>query len=555
MHYAKMKAAIVCIAMAASCCLWAEGEKVAVYKYGSTSSWNNPDCWVDGIVPGRYTTKDANNNTITNGEYGWTARFERSNARWVVEFMGQIVSISNVVFTGANGTTQLGTGASHVLYLEDGGGLYVEESCTTVPSIIASIGIAGQRNANAIYHIRNDAAKTLHVKGGFSNFRMDGVWGTPQMRFEGKGEIWMWGTFPGNSGFRPDLGVALSDGGEFHVTNTLHNFRTLRVPAGLAKQHIMMEPGSSINPVQESQCQIEARSDLEISGSGILKLRMGNMGSSGSGYLYVGPGTTTTIAVPVTNVYAGATASFNVRTGTGTLRFTGGNTIPQDIDIEKATVEARTIGMAGEAGDIGLGRKITLAQNGALRYTGSGETTDRSIEIGYYTNVLEQAGTGPVIFTGCVTSLAYQATLVLSNDTDVAATYAGPIVAGTQHPIIRKRGIGEWILSGANTTQGMFYHEGGTLTVASASSLPRLTVAGGGTLKIADGVTLTLTTGRFIHASGALDVRLGAGAKFIVTNAVHGPAPEWLTIDGRPAKYKANGELTIANRGIIVSFR
>ena len=232
MHYAKMKAAIVCIAMAASCCLWAEGEKVAVYKYGSTSSWNNPDCWVDGVVPGRYTTKDANNNTVTNGEYGWTARFERSNARWVVEFLNQIVSISNVVFTGENGTTQLGTGVSHVLYLEDGGGLYVEESCTRVPSIVAAIGIAGQRNASAIYHIRNDAAKTLHVKGGFSNFRMDGVWGTPQMRFEGKGTTWMWGTFPGNSGFRPDLGVALSEGGEFHVTNRLHNFRTLRVPAG-----------------------------------------------------------------------------------------------------------------------------------------------------------------------------------------------------------------------------------------------------------------------------------------------------------------------------------
>ena len=555
MHYAKMKATIICIAMAASCCLWAEGEKVAVYKYGSTSSWNNPDCWVDGVVPGRYTTKDANNNTVTNGEYGWTARFERSNARWVVEFLNQIVSISNVVFTGENGTTQLGTGVSHVLYLEDGGGLYVEESCTKVPSIVAAIGIAGQRNASAIYHIRNDAAKTLHVKGGFSNFRMDGVWGTPQMRFEGKGTTWMWGTFPGNSGFRPDLGVALSEGGEFHVTNRLHNFRTLRVPAGLAKQHIVMEPGSSLNPVQQSQCQIEARSDLEISGSGILKLNMGNMGSSGSGYIHAGDGTTTTIAVPVTNVYSGAEASFNIMVGTGTLRFTGGNMIPQDINIEVATVEARTIGMAGAAGDIGFGRKVSLSKGATLRYTGSGETTDRDIEIGYYTNVLEQAGTGPVIFTGCITSLNWQATICLSNDTDVAATFAGPIVTGVQDPIVLKRGTGEWILSGANTTQGMFYHEGGTLTVGAASSLPRLTVAGGGTLKVADGVTLTLPANRFIYSSGTLDVRLGAGAKFVVTDAVQGAAPTWLTINGRPAKYKANGELTIANRGIVVSFR
>ena len=193
MHSVKLKAAIVCIAVSASFGLWADGEKVSVYKYGTTSSWNDSTSWVGGVVPGRYFAKDENNHTITNGEYGWTARFERSDARWVVEFMGQIVSISNVVFAGTTGTTQMGTGASHVLFLEDGGGLYVEESCEKTISIVASIGIAGQRNANAIYHIRNDAAKTLHLKGGFSNFRMDGVWGTPQMRFEGKGKTWMWG--------------------------------------------------------------------------------------------------------------------------------------------------------------------------------------------------------------------------------------------------------------------------------------------------------------------------------------------------------------------------
>ena len=101
----------------------------------------------------------------------------------------------------------------------------------------------------------------------------------------------------------------------------------------------------------------------------------------------------------------------------------------------------------------------------------------------------------------------------------------------------------------------MFYHEGGILTVGSASSLPRLTVAGGGTLKIADGVTLTLPASRFIYDSGTLDVVPGRGAKFIVTGAVHGPAPEWLTINGRPAKYRANGELAIANLGIVISFR
>ena len=556
MRSKQLKTVVACV-VSAICAigLFADGEKVATWKGSVSSAWNNPANWVEGVVPGRYITKDANNNTITNGEYGWTARFERSDARWVVEFMGQIVSISNLVFSGASGTTKVGTGASHVLFLEDGGGIYIEESHANHLSIDGSIGIAGQRDANAIYHIRNDSPKTLRVKGSFTNFRMDGVWGTPHMRFEGKGKSWLYGGFPGNSGFRPNLDVAMDEGGELHITNTVNNFKTLYAPSGFPKQHIVIEPGSALVPVQESQCQIEAKSSLEISGEGQVRFRMANKGNSGTGYLYAGNGVTLTISAPVSQLYTGAEAVFLVNSGRGTVRFTGVNTIPQNLNVRVSTVEANTIGMAGEPGNIGLGSKIIIEQGGTLRYTGSGETTDRVIEIGYYTNVLEQAGTGPVIFTGNVTSLNWQATLVLSNDTDVAATYAGAIVSGVQHPIIRKRGTGEWILSGANTTQGMFYHEGGTLTVGSASSLPRLTVAGGGTLKIADGVTLTLPTTRFIYNSGTLDVVPGAGSKFIVSDAARGPAPEWLTINGRPAKYKANGELAMANLGIVISFR
>ena len=85
MHYAKMKATIICIAMAASCCLWADGEKVATWKgTASDRNWNVPSNWAEGVVPGRYTTKDADNNTVTNGEYGWTARFSRSDAQWIL---------------------------------------------------------------------------------------------------------------------------------------------------------------------------------------------------------------------------------------------------------------------------------------------------------------------------------------------------------------------------------------------------------------------------------------------------------------------------------------
>jgi len=555
MHSVKLKAATVCIMMVTSFGLWADGEKVAIWTGGTSDSWTEPSNWKDGVVPGRYLAKDENNHTVTNGSYGWTVRFEREWARWVIN-LNNFVSVSNLVFTGKQDTQQVGY-AGQRLYLEDGGGIYVESSNSKQNiSILATIGIDEQKQANVVYHIKNDSSKSLKIVNGFYPFKMaSGVWGYPQMRFEGSGKTWLQGGFPSANGYYSDLGVALDESGELHVTNTVDNFRALVVPAGLPTQHIIIKSGSSLRPAHEFFRQLDARSDVEISGAGKIRFKMADMGNKGTGHICVGSGATATIAVPVEQAYAGAEARFNVWDGSGTLRFTGGNSIPQDIGIRKATVEARVIGMAGEAGDIGLGNKILIERGGTLRYTGSGETTDRMIEIGYYTNVLEQAGTGPVIFTGCVTSLAYQATLVLSNDTDVAATYAGAIVSGVQHPIIRKRGTGEWILSGANTTEEMFYHEGGTLTVGSASSLPRLTVAGGGTLKIADGVTLTLPTTRFIYNSGTLDVVPGAGSKFIVSDAARGPAPEWLTINGRPAKYKANGELAMANLGIVIIFR
>ena len=547
-YCAKLRKMIGCLVVATAVVGIRAEEKVATWK-GTASDrfWNVPSNWAEGVVPGRYTTKDENNNTVTNGEYGWTARFSRSDAQWVVK-TANLVSISNIVVTGDNATFQIGQ-HWETIPLEDGGGIYIEKSSTRDISLQSYIGIAGQKDVNAVYHIKNDSPCRLNIVYAFDGFKMDGVFGYPHMRFEGSGKTWLYGSFPNNSGFRPYLDMAMAEGGELHITNTVSRFRWIDVPAGLPKQNIVIEPGSILRTgVQPAVQQLSILSDIEISGLGAFQFNMS------SGTLNIGAGATVTISAPASQYYTGVDAGFKT-TGPGTLRFTGGNTIPQDIDIYKTTVEARTIGMAGEAGDIGLGNKIVIEQGGTLRYTGSGETTDRNIELGYYTNVIEQAGTGPVIFTGSVTSLNWNATLCLSNDTDEAATFAGPILAGHQNPIVRKRGTGEWILSGENTTTGMFYHEGGTLTVGSASSLPRLTVAGDGTLKIADGVTLTLSTSRFIYDSGTLDVVPGIGAKFIVTGAVHGPAPEWLTINGRPAKYRANGELAIANLGIVISFR
>ena len=102
-------------------------EKVAVwgpadYSYPNRTLWLDPYNWSDGVAPGRHTVKDAEGNTVTNGTAGWTARFERSDANWLSEFNGSMVSISNVVFSGDNSTTRLGSGYYHTIPLEEEGG-------------------------------------------------------------------------------------------------------------------------------------------------------------------------------------------------------------------------------------------------------------------------------------------------------------------------------------------------------------------------------------------------------------------------------------------------
>ena len=549
----KAKIVLAClVAVFTACGLMAE-EKVAIWKGRTDRSWFTPGNWVGGVVPGLYTTT-VNGTTVTNGSPGWTARFERSDTDWIVNLEGNggtLLSISNIVFSGANGTYSIRPNYK-TIRLEEGGGIYVEESHNQNLDFQCPIGIYNQKNSSSVFVLENNSSKRFNIVKGFSNFVMDGVFGYPHMRIKGSGKTWLMGSFPSNSGFRPYLDVALSEGGELHVTNTVDNFMGVYVPSGLPAQHIVVKSGSFLKPgVLSNSEQICAYSDIEISGAGKLSL---NLTTEASSHLFVGQGAVMTIATAVTNRNNTAAASFRVSgSRKGIVRFTGRNTIPQDLDIDTAIVEARTIGMAGAEGDIGLGRKIRIEKNGVFRYTGSGETTDRAIELGYYTNVLEQAGTGPVTFTGNVVSSNYLGTIVFGNDTEFPATLAGRILTGTYNPIVIKRGTGEWILSGANNTQGMYYLEGGTLTVGSASSLPRLTIAGESTtLKVADNVALSLPT--LVRTSGHVNVVLGNGATLRAPGLARGKAPTWLTVNGREAAIGAGGDVH-EQRGFTLLYR
>lgn len=165
--FARIGLATVSLALAVT--TWAdESDKVATWVGGVSSAWNNPANWAEGVVPGRYITKDADGNTVTNGTRGWTAKFCRKDARWLVEFMNQLYSVSNVVISGENATTRFGSGQYHVLYIEEGGGIYVEEGTKNVPEIQSPVTIGGL-SGDGLLHVRNDSDKELVLVNGFNS--------------------------------------------------------------------------------------------------------------------------------------------------------------------------------------------------------------------------------------------------------------------------------------------------------------------------------------------------------------------------------------------------
>ena len=169
------------------------------------------------------------------------------------------------------------------------------------------------------------------------------------------------------------------------------------------------------------------------------------------------------------------------------MKVTGENAFRGPVTIKGGAIfETAALGNAGEASPFGLGSEIKLASGGTLRYTGADDSTDRTITIGgNTTGVLEQRGSGTPNFAGPV-SAAANSTLILSNDTAVAAEYSGQLDAGSGAPNVTKLGSGTWILSGDTIAANTAKAAEGTLAVSNPCVLAasRLEVSKDATLAL-----------------------------------------------------------------------
>lgn len=196
--------------------------------------------------------------------------------------------------------------------------------------------------------------------------------------------------------------------------------------------------------------------------------------------------------------------------GGGTLELTGANTYGgQTVTENGGTLKVSSFNSVNGGTPLlassSLGAPTTVANGtivigqssfvgGTLIYTGTGETTDRVINIAGQTATvtLDQSGTGLLKFTSplVIATNGYQKIIVLQGSSAGSGEIASVIPNGSavvsKETYVTKSGSGTWTLSGTNLYTGATTITGGVLACASGPSL------GSGALKISAGAKAAL---------------------------------------------------------------
>jgi len=156
-----------------------------------------------------------------------------------------------------------------------------------------------------------------------------------------------------------------------------------------------------------------------------------------------------------------------------------------------------SIADSGVACAAGKGNEIRIGWNGALAYTGSGNSTDRRLSlIGNTGSTLRNNGSGALVFTGTITNTADAGRTFYLGGSNTGSNELQGVLAdnGTNVLSVAKNDAGTWKLSGDNTYTGPTTINDGILEVGHSNALGaaagNTVIANGATLKIAGGVTI-----------------------------------------------------------------
>ncbi|MDP4878742.1 MAG: autotransporter-associated beta strand repeat-containing protein, partial [Opitutales bacterium] len=177
-----------------------------------------------------------------------------------------------------------------------------------------------------------------------------------------------------------------------------------------------------------------------------------------------------------------------------------------------------TIKNSGVNSAAGAGSKIIIGNNADLFYTGSGDSTDRTLQVGNANSIIYNNGTGALVFTGAFANTNNNTstkTLTLGGSNTDANEIQGAIIDSTtnSNPLnLTKLDAGTWKLSGANTYTGKTLISTGTLQVNAADVAATSGALGNGGAIDFSGGTLQYSA---LSAGTDYGSRFGDSASFI----------------------------------------
>jgi fibronectin-binding autotransporter adhesin len=238
------------------------------------------------------------------------------------------------------------------------------------------------------------------------------------------------------------------------------------------------------------------------------------------------------------------------KAGNGTLILGGANTATASFRVNAGILSVSNIG--NTAGNSNLGTNGTFNfGGGTLKYTGPGETSDKSLNFvssGANGTIDQSGASGLVKITGGVSATGGGAhILTLQGSTVGTGEISGVIANGSgTGTAVTKAGTGTWTLSGSNTYTGITTINGGELnttalanggansSIGASTNVAGNLVINGGTLKYSGGTTSSDRgftvglNGATIDASGTGPVTFANTGSF----ATSGTGTHLLTLTG-----------------------